>query len=108
MDLPLSLSVGVQGLPGLVGHVAVQLGRGLKGRVHGEHGHPGVDGVNVSVGHVAGHGAAAALVRLAQFRQLPDHLVLFKNPPDLSHHLRGGVRGPGLAPGPVYLLRQTP
>ena len=82
MDLPLSLSVGVQGLHGLVGHVAVQLGRGLKGRVHGEHGHPGVDGVNVPVGHVAGHGAAAASAEASEAPDLPR--------------------------APVYLLRQTP
>ena len=108
MDLPLSLSVGVQGLHGLVGHVAVQLGRGLKGRVHGEHGHPGVDGVNVPVGHVAGTVPpppwsvlpSSASCQITWFsskirRTFPTTSAEASEAPDLPR-------------APVYLLRQTP
>ena len=57
----------------LIGHVAVQLTHRLKGSVHGQHRHTGIDGVNVPVCHEAGHSAAAAGVHLAQLRHLPDH-----------------------------------
>ena len=54
------------------GLVAVQLGNQLPGSVHAQHGNAGVHGDDVAVCHVGSHGAAAALIDLAQSGNLPD------------------------------------
>ena len=87
----------VHRLAGGAGHPAVQLGDHLEGGVHGQHGHAGVQGVDVPLRHEAGHGAAAALVYLAQLRHLPDYLRVVQQAADIGHRLRARVGGSSLA-----------
>ena len=73
--------------------------------MHGEHGDPRVQGVDVPLGHEHGHGAAAAGIHLAQLGHLPDHAVFIQHLPHIGHQLGGGVGGPGLAPGAGVLAQ---
>ena len=86
--------------------IAVQLGDHLKGGVHGQHRHAGVQRRDIAVGHIHGHGAAAAGVHLAQLRDLPDDLGPVKDTPDIAHRLGAGITGAGLATG-AGVLAQT-
>ena len=95
-------------LAGQHGFVAVQLGDQLQGRVHTEHRHACVHGDDVPVGHVGRYGAAAALVYLAQRRDLPDDARLVQRGADMPHGLGGSVGGAPLPREPVYLQMATP
>ena len=95
-------------LAGQHGFVAVQLGDQLQRRVHAEHRHARVHGDDIPVGHVGRHGAAAALIYLAQRRDLPDDARLVQRGADLTHSLGGASDAPPLPREPVYLQMATP
>ena len=59
------LSILVEHLHALKGHIGIELGDDLHRRMHGQHRHTGVDGLNVAVCHIARHSSAAALVDLS-------------------------------------------
>ena len=79
--------------------VFIQIGLGdhLIGRMHGDHRHAQVDGVNVHLGHEFGDGSAAAEIYLAQLTGLPDNAVFIENLPQESDVLRIRVAGIALA-----------
>ena len=81
----------INGLAGLHGFVAIQLADDFHGGVHAQDGDTGIDGDDVPVGHVGGHGAAAALVYLAQGGDLPLDTGGIQGGTDVLHGLGGGI-----------------
>ena len=67
--------------------------------MHTQHGDACVDGVDVAVGHILGHGAAAAHVDLAHLANLPHHAGLVQHAADIGHGLGPGIGGAALTPG---------
>ena len=92
-------SVLVNSLAGAHGHIAVQLGDDLHGGVHAQHGNAGIHGDDVAVGHDGSHGAAAALIDLAQLAHLPDDTGAVQDGADVGHGLGGGIGAAALALG---------
>ena len=102
------LPIQIEALHALIGHVAVELTDGLVRGVHGEDGNAGIDGVDVAVGHEERHGAAAALIHLAQLRHLPDDAIsakIFRRVPTTSAE---ASLLPDLPPRPVNLQMPMP
>ena len=64
--------------------------------MHGDHGNAQIHGLDVVLGDELGHGAAAALIGLAQLAGLPDHAVLGHDPSHPRHELGGGIVGAAL------------
>ena len=73
--------------------------------MHAQDGHACVQGGNVAVGHIHGHGAAAAGIHLAQLRNVPEDIRLVQHPADIGHRLRRSIGGTGLAPGAGILAQ---
>ena len=67
--------------------------------MHAQHGDACVDGIDVAVGHILGHGAAAAGVDLAHLADLPHHAGLVQHAADIGHGLGPGIGGAALTPG---------
>ena len=67
--------------------------------MHGKHRHAGIQRGDIAVGHIHGHGAAAAGVHLAQFCDLPDHACLVKQFPHIGNGFGAGIGSAGFAPG---------
>ena len=65
--------------------------------MHGKHRHARVHGVDIAVGKIHRHRAAAALIDLAKLAGLPDHARLVEDAADARHQLGCRVRRAGLA-----------
>ena len=65
--------------------------------MHIQHGHTGIHRGDVAVCHVGSHGAAAALINLAQSCNLPDDTGVVQGSADMTHHLCGCVGCAALA-----------
>ena len=99
MTLPYRRLRHVNCFAGQHGLVAVQLGDQLQRRVHAQHGHACIHGDDVPVCHISRYSAAAALIHLAQGRDLPQDTGIVQCGTDVAHGLGGGVGSTALAPG---------